>query len=102
MHALAVRAPPREDPLFELSLRPRSEDRASIETKTPGPEGRLQPAWILPRASERSFLPEGPRPAGSAAVSGLVPEISRFLGITVRMFHDDHGPPHFHAEYAGC
>lgn len=30
-----------------------------------------------------------------------MPEISRFFGITVRMYHDDHGPPHFHAVYAG-
>lgn len=29
-----------------------------------------------------------------------MPEISRFLGISVRMFYDDHGPPHFHAIYA--
>jgi len=29
-----------------------------------------------------------------------MPEISRFHGIVVRMFHDDHGPPHFHAQYA--
>jgi hypothetical protein len=29
-----------------------------------------------------------------------VPEISRFLGISVRMFYDEHGPPHFHAVYA--
>jgi hypothetical protein len=29
-----------------------------------------------------------------------MPEISRFYGI-VRMFLDDHNPPHFHAEYAG-
>jgi len=30
-----------------------------------------------------------------------VPEISRFFGIVVKMFFDDHNPPHFHAEYAG-
>jgi len=30
-----------------------------------------------------------------------VPEISRFLGIVIKMFFDDHNPPHFHAEYAG-
>lgn len=30
-----------------------------------------------------------------------MPEICRFYGIVVRMFYDDHGPPHFHAEYAG-
>ena len=30
-----------------------------------------------------------------------MPEISRFLGITVYMLFDDHLPPHFHAEYGG-
>lgn len=30
-----------------------------------------------------------------------MPEVSRFYGIVVRIFHDDHGAPHFHAEYAG-
>lgn len=29
-----------------------------------------------------------------------MPEVSRFYGITVKMFSDDHNPPHFHAEYA--
>jgi hypothetical protein len=29
-----------------------------------------------------------------------VPEISRFFGIVIKMFFDDHNPPHFHAEYA--
>jgi hypothetical protein len=29
-----------------------------------------------------------------------MPEISRFYGIIVRMFYDDHAPPHFHAAYA--
>jgi hypothetical protein len=28
-----------------------------------------------------------------------VPEISRFFGIVIRMYFDDHPPPHFHAEY---
>jgi hypothetical protein len=28
-----------------------------------------------------------------------MPEISRFLGIVIRMFYRDHPPPHFHAEY---
>jgi len=28
-----------------------------------------------------------------------MPEISRFLGIIIRMFYRDHAPPHFHAEY---
>jgi hypothetical protein len=28
-----------------------------------------------------------------------VPVISVFFGILVRLFHDDHNPPHFHVEY---
>lgn len=28
-----------------------------------------------------------------------MPEISRFLGIVIRMFYRDHAPPHFHAYY---
>jgi hypothetical protein len=30
-----------------------------------------------------------------------MPEISRFLGIVIRMFYDEHNPPHLHAEYSG-
>ncbi|MGB9775533.1 MAG: DUF4160 domain-containing protein [Anaerolineae bacterium] len=28
-----------------------------------------------------------------------MPEISRFFGITIKMYFDDHPPPHFYAEY---
>jgi hypothetical protein len=28
-----------------------------------------------------------------------MPEISRFLGIIIRMYFREHIPPHFHAEY---
>ena len=28
-----------------------------------------------------------------------MPEISRFFGIVIKMFFDDHNPPHFHAVY---
>jgi hypothetical protein len=28
-----------------------------------------------------------------------VPELSRFYGIVVSMYYDDHPPPHFHAKY---
>ena len=28
-----------------------------------------------------------------------MPEISRFFGILIKMFFDDHNPPHFHAFY---
>ena len=27
-----------------------------------------------------------------------MPEISRFLGIIIAMYYNDHGPPHFHAK----
>ena len=30
-----------------------------------------------------------------------MPEISRFYGIIISMFFDDHNPPHFHARYGG-
>ena len=30
-----------------------------------------------------------------------MPEISRFFGIVIRMFYDEHNPPHFHAEFQG-
>ncbi len=29
-----------------------------------------------------------------------MPVISRFLGIVIAMYWDDHAPPHFHARYA--
>lgn len=29
----------------------------------------------------------------------VMPEISRFLGIVIKMFFSDHAPPHFHAFY---
>lgn len=30
-----------------------------------------------------------------------MPEISRFYGIAIKIFYNDHPPPHFHAEYSG-
>jgi hypothetical protein len=42
--------------------------------------------------------------AGSATASnarryGRMPTISRFFGISIRMYFGDHAPPHFHAYY---
>ena len=28
-----------------------------------------------------------------------MPEVSRFFGIVIRIFFNDHDPPHFHAVY---
>jgi hypothetical protein len=30
-----------------------------------------------------------------------VPVVSVFFGIVIRMFYQEHGPPHFHAEHQG-
>lgn len=30
-----------------------------------------------------------------------MPTISQFFGIVIRMYFDDHAPPHFHAIYGG-
>jgi hypothetical protein len=30
-----------------------------------------------------------------------MPYVSYFFGIIIRMFYDEHNPPHFHAEYQG-
>ena len=30
-----------------------------------------------------------------------MPILSMFFGIIIRMYYDDHDPPHFHSEYQG-
>ena len=30
-----------------------------------------------------------------------MPEVSRFFGIVIQMYYDEHEPPHFHALYSG-
>ena len=30
-----------------------------------------------------------------------MPTICEFFGILIRMYYNDHLPPHFHAEYSG-
>jgi hypothetical protein len=30
-----------------------------------------------------------------------MPEVSRFYGIVIRMYYDEHNPPHFHALHSG-
>jgi Domain of unknown function (DUF4160) len=37
---------------------------------------------------------------GNGEQRAAMPEISRFFGIVVGMFHDEHRPPHFHVRYA--
>lgn len=30
-----------------------------------------------------------------------MPEVSRFFGIIIAMYYNEHSPPHFHAKYGG-
>ena len=39
------------------------------------------------------------RSIGKCGRIRLVPTISRFFGIVIAMYFDDHGPPHFHARH---
>jgi hypothetical protein len=32
-------------------------------------------------------------------VDGIMPEISRFFGMVIAMYYNDHAPPHFHVRY---
>ena len=36
---------------------------------------------------------------GNSKIQTNMPQISNFLGIIIRMFYDEHNPPHFHAQY---
>ena len=36
---------------------------------------------------------------GNTKTKELMPQISRFFGIIIAMYFDDHNPPHFHAKY---
>lgn len=38
---------------------------------------------------------------GTSRIVDVMPVISRFLGITISMYHREHGLPHFHAAYGG-
>ena len=39
--------------------------------------------------------------APGLATTKPVPVVSAFFGIVIRMFHEEHGVPHFHAEHQG-
>jgi hypothetical protein len=47
--------------------------------------------WLAPVASDRR-----------ARQDRCWPTISRFYGIVIAMYFDDHGFPHFHARHAGA
>jgi len=44
----------------------------------------------------------GIRFASSEWRTAAVPVISRFFGIVITMYHNEHGPPHFHLRHGGA
>jgi len=38
-------------------------------------------------------------PKNTMSRKANMPEVSRFFGIVIKMYYDEHNPPHFHAEY---
>ena len=36
---------------------------------------------------------------GNNKIKTIMPQISNFFGVIIRMFYDEHNPPHFHAQY---
>ena len=62
---------------------------------------RCGPTWVsrvLPRVLPLPAYEDVQVP-GRHSVIGAMPEISRFFGIVIKMFYNDHLPAHFHAEY---
>jgi hypothetical protein len=51
---------------------------------------------LAARLRQRSAV----RPTAAQGTIFEVPTISRFFGIVIAMFFDDHEPPHFHARHA--
>jgi hypothetical protein len=56
-------------------------------------------AMGLPASRAFLVVPEGISLASSSSRVDDVPVISRFYGITIAMYHREHGLPHFHAGY---
>jgi Domain of unknown function (DUF4160) len=69
-------------------LRELAGDRAGVPGNGPG-QRSTRCAWVA-------------RCAGARGSISWVPTISRFYGIVIAMYFDDHGHPHFHARHAGA
>src|SRR5213593_1511521 len=64
----------------------------------------VEPSTIKPYV--KAALIPFPRPSGARITNrrgriSIVPIVSAFFGIIIRMYFDDHNPPHFHAEHQG-
>ncbi len=68
----------------------RRRPRHSTPTPTSGPTTRNEPAPPSTRSSASR---------GRQATEQLMPELCRFMGLVITMYHGDHPPPHFHVSY---
>ena len=65
----------------------------------PEPTARGLSDWCCFSLAATSHIEPACQPQWTA-LSGAYPPISRFFGISIAMYFDDHGPPHFHARHA--
>ena len=70
---------------------------AIAEPPSPPNRSRRKLCWRRRKAVELSYRSTH-RARVWSSEEKTMPEISRFLGIVVRMFYRDHAPPHFHCE----
>ena len=64
---------------------------------TPCLPGQFQIGFVVQKRSRQHNELRGPLVAACLQM----PEIRRFFGIVIRMYFDDHNPPHFHPFYGG-
>ena len=80
-------------------------DPASFRSVRIGPGGELHWSDDVELCGDALYMQvTGKAPKRCSTISVRVPcmpEISRFYGIVIKMYHEDHEPPHFPAEYAG-
>jgi hypothetical protein len=63
--------------------------------------GSVSPRQLGPWVAPGTVSNDGARLIPPPRAGTVVPEISRFYGISIRMYFNDHSKPHFHARYAG-
>ena len=78
--------------------RPVTSDRRTPVRLTGGKQSTSKPSLMISPHRERD------EPSYAASVERVIskeemPEVTRFFGIVVRMYFNDHSPAHFHAEY---
>lgn len=87
--------------ILESSLHDRSPLlREKLRGSSPSPSHRSKWHWTARYANERLLQLGSTRLIEPRDETASMPELSRFFGISIRMYYNDHAPPHFHVEYA--